>query len=259
MEERLFIRCVDHDIPIVIEYPDEGSFFPCVLMLHGFMAYKEGDGYLFRKLAKKLKDNGIVSARIDFASMGENRYSRRNYSLHTMIKETKTVFEYLRKNSSLNKDKIGILGHSLGGRVAFLCADLNSKCIVTLNGAINIKDEAFLEKLIPFDFNKEYEIIKTSDGREELLFSNFFIEGRTCLNEKIYDYRNPILVCVASDDPTIEPQIGYQFVQDCGMDNVELMIIQNTNHTFHAKTDDITKVNELADKLNVWLDHNLKI
>ena len=66
-----------------------------MLLLHGFMSYKEGDGYLFRKTAEKFAEVGIASARIDFCSMGENRYSRVHYGTEICVKEAKTAFEYL--------------------------------------------------------------------------------------------------------------------------------------------------------------------
>ena len=43
-EKRIFIPCEDHDIPMVLAYPDTEGVFPCMLLLHGFMSYKEGDG-----------------------------------------------------------------------------------------------------------------------------------------------------------------------------------------------------------------------
>lgn len=123
-EERVFIDCGDHDIPAVITYPDTEGKSPCLLLLHGYMAYKEGDGYLFTKTAARCAQAGIATARIDFCSMGENRYSRENYGLKVMLQEMQTAFEYLSKLPLIDASRIGLLGHSLGGRVAFLSASL---------------------------------------------------------------------------------------------------------------------------------------
>ena len=54
IEKRIFVSCDDHDIPMVITYPSEEGQFPCMLLLHGYMSYKEGDGYLFTKTAQEL-------------------------------------------------------------------------------------------------------------------------------------------------------------------------------------------------------------
>lgn len=258
MEERIFIRCNDHDIPMVIAYPNSEATekLPCVLMLHGYMAYKEGDGYLLRKFAEEFAKNGIASARIDFVSMGENRYSRENYGLKVMLEEVKTSFAYLQEHPRIDKDRIGIMGHSLGGRITFLSASLASKCLITLNGAINVREKLVLKQKASEE-GKGYRIIHTSDGRAELLFDRFNQESNLCLNEDVYKYRNPILVCVGASDPTVNPEVSYSFVRDSKMRNVDEIVIQDANHTFNAKTGDYTKVYELTAKVIEWCNQHL--
>ncbi|NCB32600.1 MAG: alpha/beta hydrolase [Erysipelotrichia bacterium] len=259
IEKRIFIKCVDHDIPMVIMYPDGAGPFPCVLLLHGYMAYKEGDGYLLAKTAAKLAENGIATARIDFCSMGENRYSRIHYGISIMIKETRTSFEWLQNDSKIISDRIGILGHSLGGRIAFLSAELPSKCLITFNGAVNTdRPVDFLRAGLSMEeiADHGYTVIHTSDGRYELVFEQFIKDLSICSDE-IYHYQNPILVCVGEQDPTLDPSISYQFVKNCNMPNVEMIKIDNANHTFNAKTGDYTKVYELLGHVVTWLKKNL--
>lgn len=259
IEKRIFIPCDDHDIPMVITYPSEEGVFPCMLLLHGFMAYKEGDGYMFRKTAAKFAEAGIASARIDFCSMGENRYSRVHYGTEILVKEAKTAFEFLQNDEHVISDRIGILGHSLGGRITFLSSELPSKCLVSFNGAINVTKPGEL-KMKGVDLeelnSQGYIVYHTSDGRSELLFPKY-IEDLQIHSEAIYQYQNPILVCVGADDPTLDPHVSYHFVETCGMDNVEMLVIEKANHTFNAKTGDFTKLYELLDKVVIWLKNNL--
>ena len=259
IEKRIFIPCADHDIPMVISYPSQDGVFPCVLLLHVFMAYKEGDGYLFRKTAEEFAEAGIASARIDFCSMGENRYSRRNYGVGICIKEAKTAFDYLLNDTTIDPKRIGILGHSMGGRIAFLSSELPSKCLISFNGAICV-DKVKEMKLNGLDWKglkkNGYTIVETSDGRSELLFSKF-VEDNTITSDAIYKYKNPILVCVGADDPTLDPNVSYDFVNNCHMDNVDMIVIDKANHTFNAKTGDYTKVYELLEKVVSWLKDNL--
>ena len=259
LEKRLFIPCDDHDIPMVIARPDGEGPFPCMLLLHGFMSYKEGDGYLFTKTAEKLAEAGIASARIDFCSMGENRYSRVHYGTKICIKEAKVAFEYLQTNEHILHDRIGILGHSMGGRITFLSSELPSKCLVTLNGAVNVAKRGAM-KLTGLNTQemeaRGYTVYHTSDGRSELLFSKF-VEDLLIHSDAIYNYANPILVCVGADDPTVDPQVSYSFVENCGMNNVDLLVIEKANHTFNATTKDYTKVYELLSKMIPWLKEHL--
>lgn len=259
LEQRLFIPCEDHDIPMVIAYPQGDGPFPCMLLLHGFMSYKEGDGYLFTKTAEKIAEAGIASARIDFCSMGENRYSRIHYGTEICIKEAKAAFEYLQTREDIIHDRIGILGHSMGGRITFLSSKLPSKCLVTFNGAVNVDKPGALtlKGLNAHDIERQgYTVYLTSDGRSELLFPKF-VEDLQIHSDAIYQYTNPILVCVGADDPTLDPKVSYQFVETCGMENVDMVVIEKANHTFNAKTKDFTKVYELLDKVVPWLQEHL--
>lgn len=259
IEKRIFISCEDHDIPMVLAYPDSEGTFPCMLLLHGFMSYKEGDGYLFTKTAQKFAEAGIASARIDFCSMGENRYSRIHYGTKICIKEAKTAFEYLQTDKHIMHDRIGILGHSMGGKITFLSSELPSKCLVTFNGAINVDkpSELKMKGLNVQEIQTQgYTIYQTSDGRSELLFPRFVEDLQIC-SDAIYKYTNPILVCVGADDPTLDPHVSYDFVETCGMTNVEMLVIDKANHTFNAKTGDYSKVYELLDKVVIWLKDHL--
>lgn len=255
IEKRIFISCEDHDIPMIVTYPEGEGPFPCMLLLHGFMSYKEGDGYMFAKTAVKFAEEGIASARIDFCSMGENRYSRIHYGTEICIKETQIAFEYLQTDKHIIYNRIGILGHSMGGRIAFLSSELPSKCMVTFNGAIivdkptKLKMKGLNEQEID---SQGYTIYHTSDGRSELLFSKFVEDLQICSNA-IYRYKNPILICVGADDPMLDSKVIYNFIEKCSMKNVEKLVIEKANHTFNAKTGDFTKLYELLDKVVLWL------
>ena len=218
---------------------------------------KEGDAYMFRTGAEKLKNIGVVSARIDFCSMGENRYSRRNYGMKTLLKEAKCAFEYLSNLPQVDAQRVGIMGHSLGGRVTFLSSGLPSKVLISLNGAINVTED------LPMKYDHEkmdrdgYVINETSDGRSELLFKRFYDELDECKSDTIYSYKNPIMVVVGLSDPTLNPEVSLGFVRNCGMDNVDLLTIEDANHTFNAKTGDFTKLNEMYDRLMPWVREHL--
>lgn len=259
IEQRLFIPAKDHDIPMVLCLPEAQGIYPCMLLLHGFMAWKEGDGYLFTKTAKALSDAGIASARIDFCSMGENRCSRERYGTEICLEEAETAFNYLRRHAQIDPERIGLLGHSMGGRITFLSSQLPSKCLVTFNGAVNVDKPGQMrlkgldEKILR---EQGHLLYHTSDGRTELLFPEF-ADDLQIHSDAIYSYKNPILLCIGADDPTLDPQISYDFANNCGMDNVETLVIEKANHTFNAKTGDYTKVYELLDKLTPWLQDHL--
>lgn len=258
IEKLLYIDAKDHEIPMQVVLPEGEGKFPTVLMLHGFLSAKNFDGHMLGRIAKALADNGIASARIDFASMGENIYPRDKYGLKVMIKEVEASFAYLQDQSFVDQERIGLLGHSLGGRIAFTCSYLPARLIVSLNGAVNT------DEMLEPSYDKKameehgYNIVTCSDGRIELLYQKFFDDMKATLNKNIYDFQNPILVCVADSDPTLDPNIGLGFIKSCGMKNVDHVIIHDANHTFNAKTGDYTKLNELIVELVPWIKQKMK-
>lgn len=90
-----------------------------------------------------------------------------------MIAEVKASFKYLQSLLEIAENRVGLLGHSLGGRLAFTCSTLRAKVVIALIGAINTAEP------IEVDYDKEQlnkmgdSIIRTADGRVELLYSGF--------------------------------------------------------------------------------------
>lgn len=257
IEERLFVSCEDHEIPMVLSVPQTEGSYPCMLLLHGFLSYKEGDGYLFTKCAQALAKAGIASARIDFCSMGENRYSRIHYGTKVMLEETETIYRFLQNDKRIIAERIGLLGHSFGGRIALLSANLKPKCIVTLNGALKIQNQEGVK------FSKEYvediqknghTIVRTSDGRYELVFDTFLNELDVDF-DLAFEYEGSTLICVGDKDVTVEASLSYQIVRL--LKKATLIKIHDADHTFLAKTGNYVKVNELLKQIVAWLKVNL--
>ena len=257
-EEIKFLKCVDHEVPMQIDLPDERGKFPAVLMIHGFMSSKNNDNHMLARISKKIVEAGIVTARIDLCSMGENLYSRENYGMKVMTDEVKASFKYLQSLPYVEENSVGLLGHSLGGRLAFTCSTLPAKIIVSLNGAINTSEplEMTYDK---FEMaNLGYCIVHTSSGGVELVYRRFFDELKTTLNDNIKNFKNPILVEVCTSDPTLDPNISLNFIKNCHMDNVDSFTVENANHTYNVETGDFTKLNEVISKVVPWINSHIK-
>lgn len=252
ISKNIQIKNGNYIIPGTYVYPnDMNKKVPCLLLLHGFLSSKNGDGKLLVKVAEGLASNGIASLRIDFCSCGENSRDRKDYNIDNLIIETKKAYEELKNNKLIDSSRIGILGHSLGGLVSFKVADLNPKCIITLNGAM--KSNLYEQYLnIKNEFKDGYYIMPQSDGRNEKLYESFYKCDN--LTNNIYPkYDGNKLMCIGESDPRILPAWQYEYARSI---NADIISIAEANHTFNAKTGDYTKVNELIDKLNVWLNEN---
>ena len=53
MKERLeFVKCQDHEVPMLIDVPDSGNQFPAILLIHGFMSVRAMITTCYKELAK---------------------------------------------------------------------------------------------------------------------------------------------------------------------------------------------------------------
>lgn len=106
-------------IPAIIMKPTKlEENMPLVVMCHGFTGNKKGDNECFIKLGKLLASNGIASVTIDFSGCGDSTELSTKYTLNNMKSDIDSAIKYMQTNLSIDKDKIGIVGHSMGGRIA---------------------------------------------------------------------------------------------------------------------------------------------
>lgn len=105
-------------IPAVIYLPEGEKDVPLVLMCHGFTGKKEGDNDHFLQLGEMLAQNGIAAITIDFSGCGDSGDPSENYTLDNMEKDMDAAIEFMEDRYSIDETKVGIVGHSMGGRVA---------------------------------------------------------------------------------------------------------------------------------------------
>ena len=96
---------------------------PLVVMCHGFTGAKEGDEHHFTTLGTLLASNGIATITIDFPGCGQSDVDSLKYTLSTMQGYVDTAIAKMKSDYNIDESKIGIVGHSMGGRVASLYLD----------------------------------------------------------------------------------------------------------------------------------------
>lgn len=108
-------------VPATVVVPDGEGPFPAVVMNHGHGGGRqEGGG--FERLAKALAKAGIMTIRMDFPGSGDSKESFTEGYLSNMISDSNASLAYLLANFPADKGKLGILGYSMGGRIALTIA-----------------------------------------------------------------------------------------------------------------------------------------
>ena len=112
------------DIHITLTTPAQKAEngYPLVVMAHGFMGNRDESGN-FSGVATMLAEHGIASIRMDFPGCNDSEESYLNYTLENMQHDVTSSLDYALQQLDIDESRIGMLGYSMGGRVASLYLD----------------------------------------------------------------------------------------------------------------------------------------
>lgn len=119
--EDLTIPGARGEIPATLTMPDSFSG-AAVVFCHGFTGNRQLDGHA-EPLARALADHGIASLAIDFAGSGQSTEPFTAYTPASMQQDLDAAISYLVDSCGADPDRIGLLGHSMGGRAVTLALD----------------------------------------------------------------------------------------------------------------------------------------
>jgi len=127
-EKFIFENSAGLKLSSVLDYPDEGEKFPCLIQAHGFTSAK--DRAPARKFAAALVEAGIASFRFDFTGHGESEGKFEEMTVSQQVDDLKCAYKFVRNLPAIDPDQISLFGSSLGGMTAILAApDLNIKTL----------------------------------------------------------------------------------------------------------------------------------
>lgn len=95
---------------------------PAILICHGFAGNKIGKYRLYVSLGQRLAKEGIATLRIDFRGSGESEGDFTDMTINGEVSDTLKGLEFLRNDSQIDSQRIGLLGNSFGGAIAVLAA-----------------------------------------------------------------------------------------------------------------------------------------
>jgi len=153
-------------VPVTYVHPlmAEGESFPLVVMLHGHGGTRnEAGGYT--RVAEGLATRGIASIRMDFPGCGDSAESFVNNNLSNMLLDIQASGDYARSQPQVDSNRVGLLGYSMGGRLALLHASSEGSYKAIAAWTPEARDGA--DNMISFVGGTEaWKALKTSAARE---------------------------------------------------------------------------------------------
>ncbi len=256
-------------VPATVVVPDGEGPFPAVVMNHGHGGGRqEGGG--FGKLASALAEAGIMTIRMDFAGTGDSKEPFTEGTLTNMISDSNASLVFMLANFPADPNKLGILGYSMGGRVALTIAQQpNSpyEAVGLLAPSANpgkglllffAGSEAEYERLYAeASTDKGYADYTTQYGQQQQLSKAWFDEVLASSPlDGIGAYTGAMLVVHGDEDTVITPEENQAVVAAYPAASIVTVPEADHGYGFYSDQPEVTKL--VQDSFATFFGENLK-
>jgi len=217
-------------------------------MCHGWGANKLGTWQgLFIKTARELCKNGFAVLRFDFRGSGDSEGEFEKQTIETMLEDLDCILNNL---NFIDTEKIGLIGHSLGGKVAILKAakDKRIKCLAVWSTPAlhqDVLSKAFVDEVK----DKKYLWFK------DIGYGIGIKQVESCLKynalKALRKIKIPILIVNGSEDESVPPSHAKKLYKNANKPK-KLVILKGANHAF---LDNKEIIKETKDWFNKWFTH----
>ena len=227
---------------------------PGIVMFHGFTGNKSEAHRLFVHVARALCDSGFTVLRFDFRGSGDSDGEFDDITVPGEVSDAEKALTFLANQESVDKERIGVIGLSMGGRVAAILAsrDRRVRFAVLYSAALGPLRERFLSEIAEATLQKldSGEVIKISEGW--YLKKAFFdsIDDHVPL-DVMGNIEVPVLLVHSDTDqvvPMDDSRKGYETVQNLN-DKNEFYTVKGGDHTFSERK----HTSEVTVKTLEWL------
>lgn len=203
---------------------------PVVIICHGFQNHKTDRKFI--KLARRLRERGILAFRFDFEGCGDSEGEPRDLTIEKEVSDLYAAYNTVLKQCDVDHHRVVVVGVSLGSVVASLFV---KKIKTPLKGLI-FWSQAFNQKNL-------FSVWHTEEDRKEMKKQGFIARGDKEIGEGYYkenhnkDYTNiisevnlPILLIQGEKDKDVPLEFSEKAAKD--NKNVTLKVISGADHKF---------------------------
>lgn len=241
----------------ILDKPDgvEGKL-PAVVISHGFTGFKEFKP--LHELGKSLAESRFATLRFDFSDcIGESEGKCEDMMLSHQVNDVVSAINFIEDLDFVDKTKIGLAGHSLGGLTAIVTAttDKRIKSLVTIAAPAkaewqNLFDENAIKKWVQ-EGSLDYQSYK----RGHIKLHHSFIEDLQEYDgtKIIKNVKVPVRIIHGGDDKIV-PVKNAQSLFENANNPKDLKIIENADHMFLKEE----YLNDMVGNSIEWFEKNLK-
>jgi len=257
------------NIHCTVVLPKTTHIMPLVILAHGFGADRH-EGGRFTAVAEKLGMMGIASIRMDFPGCNESDESYKAYYLSNMINDIRSCIDYMTINYLIDETHLGIIGYSMGGRLAAIYSSLD----------LRIRTMALWAPALTIGYNgledfmggktKLDELRKEAENKGFVLFNDLFGEVKELSKEyfnemdqynpitAINEYQNNLLIVQGNQDDIVKPALINEVIKQINARcHFNYLYMDHANHGFGLWDEHPEQSEKLVKTTVSFFKHNL--
>lgn len=259
MEQHLLIPAGETPLAAILHIPDhvEKVNLPLIVICHGFIGSKTGVNRLFVKAARQFCEQNFAVIRFDYRGAGESEGTYGENTFQSFVDQTHSVINFAQTLDFVDKRKIILLGHSLGGAVAVLTASRDRRVHNLALWAPVLYPKSDILRIVGNYVYREALSLGRVDY-EGYLFSRTYFESLSDVkpSQDLLKFRGNVFVAHGTDDDQIPYEYTQQYAELFNVrsdGHVNHVLIEGADHTFSS----YAATTELVAKTLKWCHANL--
>jgi len=226
---------------------------PAVIICHGFQNHKTDNKFI--RLARALREVGILVFRFDFEGCGDSEGDPKQISVAREVSDLNSAYRALLKKCNIDPNRIAFVGASLGAVVVSLVIErfkIPAKTLVFWSQAFNQKElmKIWYTKEDLSQLNKKGYLVK---GRKEI-GKEYWLENKNKDYSIILSKIDlPILLVHGKEDKDVPLEFSKTLAKK--YKNVVLEVLPKADHKF----EDFASQKKLIKLTLDWLKHHLSL
>lgn len=233
MEQCRELRIGNQRIAATIHLP-ERTPAPGVVMCHGFTGHRIEAHFLFVKAARAFCEAGLNVLRFDFRGSGESDGLFREMTIGGEIEDALVALEALRSEPTVERDRVGLLGLSLGGLVASCAAGRagDVRALALWSAVAELEEIARSRWEVPADADGIPGDFVREIGPHEIGAGFARDSVRIKPLKEIAGHPGPVLVVHGTNDQSVPLGDAHRYMDAIRSANATLRVIEGADHTF---------------------------